>query len=131
MAKRDKHPLEDNPFIEGFIEWMGSDEGQQSVEALDRVWPLLRGADVDARRRKIIWSDGERLSITQTAKRIQAILPDLALDLIESKVISWLEMEFVPEGYSPEQLDELDELTEKWIDAHELRAKKETRTPDS
>lgn len=131
MATRNKHPLEDNPFVEGLQNWMGSSEGQQSIEALDRVWPLLKGADVDARRRKIVWPEGQRLSITQSAQRIQDIHPDLPLDLIESKVISWLEMGFAPENYSPEQLDELDELTEKWIDAHESRIKKESRTPDS
>lgn len=132
MAKRrEKHPLEDNPFVEGFLNWMGSGEGQQSIDALDRVWPLLKKADVDARRRKIIWPDGERLSIAQSAKRIHAIHPDLPLDVIESKVISWLEMEFTPEGYSPEELDKLDRLTEKWVDEHEARLKKQSKTPDS
>ncbi|MGH8288508.1 MAG: hypothetical protein ACREV7_05695 [Steroidobacteraceae bacterium] len=129
--QREKHPLEDNPFIEDFLGWMDSSEGQQSIEALDIVWPLLENAGVDAKRRKIIWEDGQRLSITQSAQRIHADYPDLPPDLIEAKVISWLESGFAPESYSPQQLDELDRLTEKWIEDHQAAGKKRPRTPDS
>ena len=34
---RPKHPLEDNPFIEGFLDWMDSPEGELSVDALEVV----------------------------------------------------------------------------------------------
>lgn len=129
--RREKHPLEDNPFVEDFLGWMDSSEGQQSIEALDIVWPLLEKADVDAKRRKIIWEDGQRLSITQSVQRIHADYPDLPPDLIESKVISWLESGFAPESYSPQQLDELDRLSEKWIENHRAAGKKRPRTPDS
>jgi hypothetical protein len=43
-------------------------------------------------------------------------------------------MEFAPPDYSEEQLDELDRLTEKWIDDHERQAeaaRKRVRTPHS
>ena len=69
---KDKHPFEDNPFIEELIDWMGSSEGQNSIEALDLVFDALQDVDVDARRRKIVWPDGERLSIEQSAERIHA-----------------------------------------------------------
>ena len=121
--------------IESFDDWMASysEADEFSLGALDTVSSLLEKADVDAKRRKIIWEDGQRLSITQSAERIHADHPDLSLDLIESKVVSWLEMEFAPETYSQEQLDELDQLTEKWVDAHErkLAKRKQPRTPDS
>jgi hypothetical protein len=97
------------------------------------VSSLLQKADVDAKRRKIIWEDGQRLSITQSAERIHADHPDLSLDLIESKVVSWLQMEFAPETYSQDPLDELDRLTEKWVDDYECKPAKrnQPRTPDS
>jgi hypothetical protein len=121
--------------IESFDDWMASysEADELSLGALETVSSLLKKADVDAKRRKIIWEDGQRLSITQSAERIHADHPDLSLDLIESKVVSWLEMEFAPETYSQEQLDELDQLTEKWVDAHErkLAKRKQPRTPDS
>lgn len=120
--QREKHPFEDNPFVEDFLEWMGSSEGQLSSDVRDTVWPLLEKADVDAKHRKIIWDDGKRLSITESVQRIHADYPDFPLELIETHLIAWLEMEFAPPSYSQEQLDELDRLTEKWIDDHERQA---------
>jgi hypothetical protein len=70
--RRAKHPLEDSPFIEGFLEWMDAPEGQQSIEALDQVFDALEHAGVDARHRKIVWADGKRLSIEQSVERIHA-----------------------------------------------------------
>ena len=124
MAKRqDKHPFEDNPFLDDMLEWMGSAEGELDGEVRDVVGMLLEKADVDAKKRKIIWKDGQRLSITECAQRIHADCPDFPLELIEAHVIGWLEMEFAPSTYSEKQLDGLDRLTEKWIDDHERQAK--------
>ena len=120
--RREKHPLEDNPFVEDFLDWMGSPEGALSNAVLDIVWTLLGKADVDAKKRKIIWEEGQRLSITESVQRIHARHPDLPLELIETHLVGWLEMEFAPPDYSQKQLDELDRLTEKWIDDHERQA---------
>ena len=110
--------FENNPFIEGFAEWMDSSDGELFDEVRDLTWQSLKNVDVDASARKFIWEDGKRLSIDQSVQRIHADYPQFPLDLIEDKVIAWLEMEFAPESYSQEQLDELDRLTEKWIDEH-------------
>jgi len=123
MGKRqDKHPFEDNPFLDGFLEWMDSPEGGLSSEVSDAVWTSLEKADVDAKKRKIIWDDGKALSIIESVQRIHADCPDFPLDLIETHLIGWLEMEFAPPNYSQKQLDELDRLTEKWIEDHERQA---------
>jgi hypothetical protein len=61
MSKQhDKHPFEDNPFLEGFAGWMDSAEGELSSEVLDAVWMLLEKVDVDAKNRKIIWGNYSR-----------------------------------------------------------------------
>ena len=114
--QREPHPLEDNPFLEGLLEWMASAEGQRSIDALDIVWPQLEDVGVDAKSRKLVWPDGARLSIAQSVRHIHVDYPELPPDLIESKVVSWIEMGFAPSDYSQEQLDELDRLTESWID---------------
>lgn len=120
--RREQHPLEDNPFVEDFVDWMDSPEGALSSAVLESVWSLLEKADVDAKQRKIVWEDGQRLSITESVQRIHAHYPHLPLELIETHLIGWLEMEFAPAHYSQKQLDELDRLTEKWIDDHERQA---------
>ena len=119
MGKRhENHPLEDKPFVDDFVDWMGSHEGQLSTEVSDVVWMVLKEADVDAKDRKIIWQDRQRLSFAESVKRIHADYPDFAIDLIEDHLIGWLEMGFAPPSYSQEQLHELDQLTEIWVEDH-------------
>jgi hypothetical protein len=118
VKRRAKHPLEDNPFIEGFLEWMDAPEGQQSIQALDQVFDALEHAGVDARHRKIVWADGNRLSIEQSVERIHAKHPGVPRYLIETHVLGWLE-NCAPESCSEHQLEELDRLIEPWLDDHE------------
>ena len=119
MGKRRAKPaFEDNPVIDDFLEWMGAPEGQQSIEALDLVFDALAHAGVDARQRKIVWADGKRLSIEQSAERIHAGHPGVARDLIETHVLGWPES-CAPESCSERQLEELDRLIEPWLDDYE------------
>ena len=118
VKRRAKHPLEDNPFIEGFLEWMDAPEGQQSIEALDQVFDALEHAGVDARHRKIVWVDGKRLSIEQSVERIHAKHPGVPRYLIETHVLGRLE-NCAPESCSEHQLEELDRIIEPWLDDHE------------
>lgn len=126
MAKRPtKPPPENKPFGDDFLEWMDSDQGQTSITAHDLVFDALDNASVDAGDRKIVWGDGTRLSIQQSAERIHAEHPDVPRDQVESHVVGWLE-NCVPEGYSESQLEELDRLTEEWLQeytntSHEAR----------
>jgi hypothetical protein len=116
---RTKSPFEDdNPFIDGLLEWMQAPEGQQSIEASDLVFAALADAGVDARQRKIIWRDGKRLSIEQSAGRIHAEHPGVPRELIETHVLGWLES-CAPESCSERQIEELDRLIEPWLDDYE------------
>jgi len=110
--------FENNPFIEDLFEWIESPRGQLSDEVREAAWQQLEKVDVDATHQKLIWEDGKRLSIDESVKRIYDDYPDFPLELIETHLIAWLEIEFAPESYSREQLDELDRLTEKWVNAH-------------
>ena len=116
--RRTTSPFEDNPVIDGFLEWMDAPEGQRSIEALDLVFDALEHAGVDARQRKIVWADGKRLSIEQSAERIHAEHPGVPRDLIETHVLGWLES-CAPATYSERQLEELDQLIEPWLDDYE------------
>jgi hypothetical protein len=120
--RRTKSLFEDNPFIEGFLEWMDAPEGRQSIEASDLVFDAVGDAEVDARQRKIVWADGKRLSIEQSAERTRAEHPDVPRDLIETHVVGWLES-CVPESCSERQLEELDRLIEPWLDEYERKSR--------
>lgn len=110
--------FEDNPFREGSFERLDTPAIELTDEVREFTWQSLQNVDVDTANRKLIWDDGKRLSIDESVQRIHQEYPEYPLDLIEENVIVWLEGEFAPESYSREQLDELDRLTEVWIDDH-------------
>jgi len=113
---------EDPSFVDDVAEYADSPEGMLYTEVGDTVMDVLERADVDARARQIIWEDGQRLSITASALRIRAEYPDYPLNTIEEHVIEWLLGEFAPPTYTPEQLDELDRLTQAWTEDHTRQA---------
>lgn len=131
--RREKHPFEDNPFAEGFLDWMDSSEGQLSIEVSDALWDLLEDVKLDAPRRKFIWPDAQSLSLDQSVQRIHQQYPHFPRERIDSFIVSWIE-HYAPESYSPEQLDELDRLVEQWLedrDRQATRGQKPARTRDS
>jgi len=73
--------------------------------------------------------EGLHLSIAASAQRIQAEHPSYPLDLIEERVIEWLEGEFAPPTYTRDQLDELDRLTELWVEHHRRKAEAAKKRP--
>ena len=116
-----KKPLEEElfqtmAFDDDLFEPMRSPEGDLYSEVRESLWPLLETLHVDPKKRKIIWLDGKRLDLVESVQNIHCAYPAFPRELIEARLISWLEMEYAPESYSPEQLDELDRLIERWID---------------
>ncbi|MDZ7750651.1 MAG: hypothetical protein U5S82_03065 [Gammaproteobacteria bacterium] len=106
---------EKHPFVGGLLDYMGSPQGQRSIEVSDALWALMDGVQLDPGRREIIWPEAQRLSFDQSIECIQKAYPDFPRERITSFLISWLE-HYAPEDYSREQLDELDALTEDWLD---------------
>jgi hypothetical protein len=136
---RKEHPEEEsifanNPFIEGLFEWMDSPEGEKHLEIYNVLSKLLEDVHLDAGERKVIWPDAERLDIEQSVQRIQKLYRNFPRDEIEEFMIDWIDMGYEPENYSPQQFDELDRLTERWVADHLRKAKiskKRTRTRHS
>ena len=115
--------LANNPFIEGLFEWMDAPEGAQYMEISDVLSTPLEDVQLDARQRKVIWPDAERLDLDHSIERIRKLHPDFPRDGIEEALINWIDMGYAPESYSESQLDELDRLTERWIADHLRKAK--------
>jgi hypothetical protein len=125
---------EDTSFIGDVLAYMNSPEGELFLEVGEIVSVVLEQADVDAKERQIIWDNGERLSIAASAQRIGVEHPEYPFDIIEQNVVIWLESEFAPPTYTPEQFEELDRLTQAWIQDHKRqvkRARKRSRTRHS
>ena len=118
----------DNPFVDGFLEWMGSREGRQCIEVRDVLWDLLEDAELDAKQRQLIWPDAERLDLVQSIQRIQKLYPDFPGHEIEEVLLNWIDLGYDPKNYSQAQLNELDSLTKRWV-ANGSPTISETQTP--
>jgi hypothetical protein len=55
-------PLENSRLIEDSIGWTDSPEDALSDQVMDAVWTILEEASINARKRKIIWAEGQRQS---------------------------------------------------------------------
>jgi hypothetical protein len=55
-----------NPFLDGLFDWMDSPEGQQSIEVRDVLWNWLEDVQIEAKQRKLIWPDAERLDLADS-----------------------------------------------------------------
>jgi hypothetical protein len=126
--QKQKHPLAENPFAQEFVDWMDSPEGHSSIEVSDVLWDLMEDVQLDARQRKIIWPEGKGLSIDESVERIHKLYPDFPSERIASFLTSWIE-QYAPDSYSEERLDELDRLTEEWLDQYERQVKPPAKRP--
>ena len=111
---RNKHPLQDNPTAEGFLEWMDSPTGQRYIGVSEVLRTLMRDVQLDVRGRKFVWSDAGPLSIDQSVRHIRKQRPELAADEIWRFLASWIE-NYAPDDYTDEQLSELDRLADAWV----------------
>ena len=102
-----------------FFSWVESPEGQLSERAMFEVMDALENCFVDSDERVIVWNDGKRLSIVQTARRIH-LQSNLPLPKIESHVIGWLEMHYEPEGLNEQQMENFETTIEDWIRDHQI-----------
>jgi hypothetical protein len=113
-----KNPIHPDGFFDDFFDWFDSKDGQTSMQANDDVADALEGAELDVGNRKIIWKDGSRLTIEQTAKRIYE-MTGTDLPAITSHVIGWLEMDYIPQGLNEKQMEVFEAEIENWIREHE------------
>jgi hypothetical protein len=118
MVKRKSQKSENESFPDDFLRWLASPKGRISEQAIFAVTDSLEGCSVDPDERVIVWNDGKRLSIPETARRIHE-LSKLPLTNIESAVVGWLEMDYVPHGFSEQQMERFESLIEDWIRDHE------------
>ena len=118
MPKLKSQNPEDEAFPYDFFRWVASPQGQVYEQAIFAVTDSLEGSSVDPAERVIVWNDGKRLSITETARRIHE-RSNLPLTNIESAVVGWLEMGYVPHGLSEQQMERFEGLIEDWVRGHE------------
>jgi hypothetical protein len=97
--------------------WLDTEEGMLSMKAIDEVAAALEGVELDVEKRRIVWPGGKRLTIEQTARRLQnRISADLRV--VESHIMCWMEKRFEPEGLDVRQMEALAAQISRWIKDH-------------
>ena len=71
---------------------------------------------LDARRRQFIWPQKKMLTFDATMQRLQKQFPRFPRELIASHLTGWIEMGYVPHGYSEKEHEEFEQLTAEWVD---------------
>ncbi len=102
-------------FFDSFHQWLDSEDGETSMDAMYAVFEALEWAGLNVRTRKIIWADGKALTINQTAKRIHC-QNKIALEAVKSHIIGWLEMEYEPKGLDETEMEIFEGKIQNWID---------------
>jgi len=123
MAKKRKQPSEpsifdDNPFLDGFFEWMDSPEGERAQEVLDSLLDLMADVEVDPKQRKLVWPDVGPLDLQQSIEHIQKQCPEFSVEEIEGHLLYWIESGYGPDNCSQQQLEELERLSLQWVADH-------------
>ena len=111
-------PGSDNEFMEGFFNWLGSEDGQHSMDAQDFVFEALCEADLDVSEKKIIWADGQKLTIDQSAEKIQQ-QTGMNIKKIRDHIVGWLQMEYLPKGLDDKQMELFESQIDAWVEDYE------------
>jgi len=105
----------DSEFLGDIFDDLDSEEIQLAFEVQDVVQELLIHAEVNARAREIIWEDGQKLSLRDSIQRLAKECSQYPFEMVERQFTVWLE-HFPPESYSQAQLDEYEDLSDRWLD---------------
>ena len=100
--------------FDDFFDWLNSDAGEDATQAINDIQMALADASVDVDNRKIIWADGKRRDIDQSAARIQSI-SNVDIGILKEHIILWLEMDYVPEDLNQIEMSIFEEKIAKWL----------------
>jgi hypothetical protein len=106
-----------------FFDWLESDAGKAASQAIDDIQLALDGAGIDLNERKIIWADGERLSIDQSAEKIKSFSA-VDIKILKKHIILWLEMDFVPDDLNQTEMHSFEKQIAQWIKDYKFGTEK-------
>ena len=99
---------------------MNSFSENESIEAIYAVEDFLANAVVHEDDQKIA-INGLKYNIKELSQQI-AQQTSMNYNIIQTHVIIWLEMNYVPDNYSEIQMEEFESKVEQWVDSIEPQA---------
>ncbi len=83
-------------------------------DILDIVDEALKEAYINTDERLIIWPNGERLTVDQSAEKIKGD-NDLDNEVVKDCIMAWVEMDAPPENKNKKQEDIFVEEIQNWV----------------
>ena len=74
----------------------------------------LKEAYINSDERLIIWPNGERLTVDQSAEKIKAE-NDLDIEVVKDSIMAWVEMDAQPEKNNKRQEEIFVEEIQNWV----------------
>jgi hypothetical protein len=99
-----------------FWSWPDSPEGALWCDMSAKLEVFLKDLVLDAKERKFLWPDAKRLDLDKSVRRIHQKYPEFPEPNIMDFLIFWIRALYVPKGYTKSQMDELERLTERWVE---------------
>lgn len=81
---------------------------------LDIVTEALREAYIDTDERLIVWPDGKRLTVDQSAERINK-KNDFDIEVMKDCIMAWVEMDAQPQNMNRKKEDILEKDLRNWV----------------
>jgi hypothetical protein len=83
-------------------------------DILDIVEEALKGSSINTDERLIIWPNGERLTVDQSAEKIKGE-NNLDNEVVKDCIMAWIEMDAQPESSNEKQEEIFVEDLQNWV----------------
>lgn len=100
--------------------WMLPEDERYADEVGELIDQDLMDVRIDSKRRMLVFNKEVRLDLHHSLKRLQGIHPEIDPQVMESELLYWVEQNSEPEGdglgFTQEQMDKHNLVTENWFD---------------
>jgi len=86
-------------------------------DILDIVDVALKEAYINTDERLIIWPNGEKLTVEQSAEKIKGE-NDLDIEVVKDSIMAWVEMDAQPEKENRKQEEIFVEEIQNWVNEY-------------
>ena len=86
-------------------------------DILDIVDEALKAASINTDERLIIWPNGERLTVDQSAKKMKGE-NDLDNEMVKDGIMAWVEMDAQPEDKNKKQEEIFIKEIQNWVNEY-------------
>lgn len=103
--------------MDGFYDWLESDEANQYQEIQAFIEDSMEGVELDTKKRLFIFKK-KRRTFNEVVEWIQSKMKLEDVTDIETCLINWMEMSYIPEHIDEDDVDAMDAFedeVQEWV----------------